>query len=108
MADHCSKMAATYWVYRKSPKFSDTKNFCCKQPKIQTKRPNLRLFCQNGAKGIANIEDPDLIWVCTVCPDLSVQKLRVITVHVYCTNNFALLYMSKTGRQVYNIEMYDN
>ena len=42
-------------------KFSDTKNFCSKLhvPKIQTKRPNLRLFCQNGAKGIANSEDPD-------------------------------------------------
>ena len=23
-----------------------------------------------------------LIWVCNVCPDLSVQKLRIITVHV--------------------------
>ena len=40
---------------------------------------------------IANSEDPDqpaplgacsLIWVCTVCPDLSVRKLTVIT--VYC------------------------
>ena len=28
-------------------------------PKIQTKRPNLWLFCRNGAKGIANSEDPD-------------------------------------------------
>ena len=25
---------------------------------VQTKRPNLRLFFQNGAKGIANSEDP--------------------------------------------------
>ena len=42
-------------------KFSDTKIFCCKPhvPKIQTMRPNLGLFCQNGAKGIANSEDPD-------------------------------------------------
>ena len=39
--------------------FSDAKIFCCKLPKIQTKRPNLRLFCQNGAKGIANSEDPE-------------------------------------------------
>ena len=40
----------------KVPTFSDTKIVCCKLPKIeiQTKRPNLRLFCQNGAKGIAN------------------------------------------------------
>ena len=46
-------------MYRKVPKFLDTKNFCCKLPKIQTKWQNLRLFCQNGAKGIANSEDPD-------------------------------------------------
>ena len=36
------------------------------------------------AEGIANSVDPDqtapLIWVCTVCPDLSVRKLRIITV----------------------------
>ena len=49
-----------YFVsYCKVPKFSDTRNFCCKLPKIQTKMPNLRLFCQNGTKGIANSEDPD-------------------------------------------------
>ena len=45
--------------YRKIPKFPYTKNDCCKLPKIQTKKPNLRLFCQNGANGIANSEDPD-------------------------------------------------
>ena len=53
--------------------------------KIQTKRLNPRVFCQNEANGIANSEDPDqtgssLIWACTVCPDLSVLKLRFITV----------------------------
>ena len=36
-----------------------TPNFCCKLPKIQTRGPNLRLFYQNGAKGIAKGEDPD-------------------------------------------------
>ena len=47
-------------LYRKVPIFSNTKFFCCKLPKIQIKRPNnLGLFCQNGAKGIANSEDPD-------------------------------------------------
>ena len=39
-----------------------------------------------NAEGIANSVDPDytapLIWVCTVCPDLSVRKLRNITVVV--------------------------
>ena len=77
--------------YRKVLKFSDTRKLCCNLPKIQTKRQNLRVFRQNDANGIANIEDPDqtaprgersrnLIWVCTVCPDLSVLKLRVIAV----------------------------
>ena len=36
------------------------------------------------AEGIANSVDPDhtarLLWVCTVCPDLSVRKLGNITV----------------------------
>ena len=39
------------------------------------------------AHGMANSEDPDqtaprssLIWVYTVCPDLSVRKFRIITV----------------------------
>ena len=53
--------------YCKVPKFSDTRKLCCNLPKIQTKRPNLRVFNQeeaNGiantiANGIANSEDPD-------------------------------------------------
>ena len=58
-------------------------------------RPNLSVFCQKDENGIANSEDPDqtasrssLIWVCTVCPDLSVRKLRIIMVSVkdYRTN----------------------
>ena len=32
---------------------------CCNLPKFQTKRPNLGVFCQNDANGIANSEDPD-------------------------------------------------
>ena len=35
------------------------KKLCCKSPKIQTKRPNLKVFCQKHANGIANSEDPD-------------------------------------------------
>ena len=38
----------------------------------------------NDADGMANSVDPDqtapLIWVCTVCPGISVRKLRIITV----------------------------
>ena len=45
--------------YRKVPKLSDTKNLCCNLPKIQTKRPNLSLFSQKDAIGIANSKDPD-------------------------------------------------
>ena len=28
-------------------------------PKLQTERPNLRVFCENDSNGIANSEDPD-------------------------------------------------
>ena len=43
----------------KVPKFLDARKLCCNLPKIQTKRPKLRLFYQNDANGIANSEDPD-------------------------------------------------
>ena len=45
--------------YSKVPKYSDARKLCCNVPKIQTKRPNLRAFCQEDAHGIANSEDPD-------------------------------------------------
>ena len=45
--------------YRKIPKFSDARKLCCNLPKIQTKRPNLSIFHQKDANGIANREDPD-------------------------------------------------
>ena len=55
--------------------------------KLKQRGQTVRVFCQNGANGIANSEDTDqtaprssLIWVCTICPDLSVRKLKVITV----------------------------
>ena len=44
---------------RKVPKFSDARKLCCNLPKIQTKSPNLRVFSQEDADGIANSEDPD-------------------------------------------------
>ena len=46
-------------LYRKVPKFLDTKKLCCNLPKIQTKSPNLRVYSQELANGIANSEDPD-------------------------------------------------
>ena len=59
----CSSLS----YYCKVPKFWDARNLCCNLPKIPTKRPNLRVFGQKDANGIAS-----LIWVCTVCPDLFV------------------------------------
>ena len=56
-----------------------------------------RVMSPNDADGMANSADPDqtapmvnsvdpdqtapLIWVCTVCSDLSVRKFRIITVN---------------------------
>ena len=51
-------IAVTYLKYVKILKFSDTRKICCNLPKIQTKRPNLRVFCQKDANGIANSEHP--------------------------------------------------
>ena len=45
--------------YRKVLKFSDTRKHYCNLPKIQMMEPNLRVFRQNDANGIANSEDPD-------------------------------------------------
>ena len=70
--------------YRKVPKFSDTKKLYCNLPKIQSKRPNLRVFCQNDANRIANSEDPDQTApgeVFTVCADISVRKIMTSMVH---------------------------
>ena len=36
----------------------------------------------NDASGIANSEDP-VIWVSTVCLNVSVRKFRIFTVHVH-------------------------
>ena len=54
-----AEQAGVSLTYRKVPKFSDAKKLNCNLPKIQTKRPNLRVFCQNDANGIANSDDPD-------------------------------------------------
>ena len=46
-------------VYHKVPKFLDTRKLSVIYQKIQTKRPNLWIFRQKDAIGIANSEDPD-------------------------------------------------
>ena len=45
--------------YVKTPKFSNGRKISCNLPKIQTNMPNLRVFRQKDANGIANSEDPD-------------------------------------------------
>ena len=75
-----------HW-YRKFPKYSDTQNICCNHSKIWTMWLYHRVMSPKDADGMANSVDPDqtaprssLIWVCTICPGLSVHKLRIITV----------------------------
>ena len=45
--------------YGKVPKFSDARKLCYNLPKIQTKKPNLRVYRQKDANGMANSVDPD-------------------------------------------------
>ena len=54
-----SHKTSVSFKYRKVPKFLDTRKLRCNLPKIQTKRPNLSLFRQKDANGIAYSEDPD-------------------------------------------------
>ena len=71
-------------IYHKFPKYSDTQNICCNHSKIWTLCLYHRIMSPNDADGMANSVDPDqcsLIWVCTVCPGISVRKLRIITVN---------------------------
>ena len=75
--------------YRKFPKYSDTQKICCHHPKIWTNWLCHRVMSPNDVDGMANSVDPDqtaprssLIWVCTVCPGISVRNLRIITVGV--------------------------
>ena len=70
-------------MYRKFPKYSDTQKICYNHSKIWTMWLYYRVMSPNNADGMANSVDPDqtaLIWVCTVCPGISVRKLRIITV----------------------------
>ena len=46
-------------AYRKVTTFSDVRKLWCNLPKVQEKRPNLRVFHHKDANEIANSEDPD-------------------------------------------------
>ena len=53
------------------------------------------------AEGIADSVDPDqssLIWVCTVCQNLSAQKFRIITVLSYPSGIIGRLYSEIMAR----------
>ena len=74
--------------YRKTPKNSDTRKFAVITLKVEQGGFTLGRMRPKNAVAIANSVDPDqtaplggvLIWVCTVCPGLSVRKLRIIMV----------------------------
>ena len=61
------------------------------------------VFCQKDANGIANSEDPErnsLIWVCTVCLEPSVRKLRFITVFMYIGVSFFRVLKEKEDEEI--------
>ena len=45
----------------------------------------LKFVMTECSKTQIRLTGPSLIWVCTVCPDLSVRKLRIIMVMQYMT-----------------------
>ena len=70
-------------IYRKFPKDLDIPKICCSHSKIWTMWLYHRVMSQNNADGMANSVDPDQTaplwsWVCTVCPGISVRKLRIV------------------------------
>ena len=96
-------------VYRNFPKYLDTQTICCNRSKIWTMWLYHRVMSPNDANGKANSVDPDqneskrckrkgkqcrpwadcsLIWVCTVCPGISVRKQRIIRVVMKMKQNF--------------------
>ena len=78
--------------------YENPKKICCKHPKICTRWPCHRIICPKRADRMEKQCRPrsdcssrsssssslilvyPLIWVYTVCPDLTVRKLRIITV----------------------------
>ena len=72
-------------IYRKFPKYSDTPKICCNHSQIWTMWLYHRVVSPNDADRMAIKQcrpwpRSSLIWVCIVCPDLSVRKLRIIMV----------------------------
>ena len=77
--------------YRKNPKISDTRKFAVIILKVEqggfTLRVNVSKGCRGNCKQCRPWSDcssrSSLIWVCTVCPGLSVWKLKIITVNQF-------------------------
>ena len=69
LSQHASK-GFEIKFYHKFPKYSDTKKFAVITLKVER-------------DGVSLESRSSLIWVCTVCQYLSVQKLRKITVKLY-------------------------
>ena len=114
--------------YSKFPKYLDTKTICRNHSKVWTMWLYHRVVSPNNADGMANSVDPDqtaplwvcavcpgisvrklwimVDWVCNICPDLYVRKLRIITVD-WVYNICPDLYVQKlriiTVDCVYNI-----
>ena len=63
--------------YRKCPKYSDTQNIFCNHSKIGTIWLYHRVMSPKEPDRMANSVDP---YQTAVCPGISVQKLRIITV----------------------------
>ena len=66
-------------TYCKNAKNRDTKKNCCNYPKTGAVQFYYWVMGPKDVDGMANRSS--LIWVCTVCPDVSVRKLRIITVN---------------------------
>ena len=60
-----------------------------------------RVISRNDADGIANSVDPDqtALWVCTVCPGISVRKLRIITVRTTTVHNLLQSFHAYFGKE---------
>ena len=69
---------------RKFPKYTDNQTLCCNHSRIWTMWLYHRVMSPNDADWMANSVDPDqtapLIWFCTVCPGISVRKLRIVMI----------------------------
>ena len=82
---HC---ITTNIMYHKTPKCLDTHKICCNQLNIWTKWLYHRVMCPKDAdsdngKQCRPWSDCSLIWIYTVCPALSVRKLRIIKVFLF-------------------------